>query len=198
MNYLKEITKDLYQYLKNGEMLGETVSWFDSSVFPSDYLNGMSFKFVTKWEDINSLPSNIIPVLFILRPDDYHRGDVMVNDTLTSLKTLLVTDDSVKKFSYFVTLSEGNTTGNSSQGMMEILIDVDYDTDVDTYGYISREISTILKMLYYKARAGDYHYLDRSGKKLFFVPNVIERYSNRDSILGRIRHRINVRSCNFR
>lgn len=197
MNYLKEITRDLIDYLVNGQMLGETVDWFDNGVFPSDFINDRSFQFVTRWEDADTLPENIIPILIVTLPDKWKDGEVMVNGKLTDIKTLLVSEEE-RRLGFFLVVHEGMTTGNI-KGNMQVTIDIDYDTDVDIYGYIAREISTLIKMLYWKARSGDFHWLeDDQQKKLFFVPSSIAYIADRNSILGRITHRIDIKSCNFR
>lgn len=197
MNYLKEVTKDLIYYLVDGQMHGETVDWFVGDVYPSDYINNTSFKFITKWEDAESLSDDIIPVLIVTLPDKWKDGEVMKDGQLTDIKSLLVTENNDDKIGFFVVVHEGMTTGNI-KGNMQVFINIDYDTDKDMYGFIAKEISTLIKMMYWKPRSGDYHWLENDNtKKLFFVPSSIEYIADRSSILGRIKHTIDIKACNF-
>lgn len=195
MNYLKEITKDLIDYLIEGKIDNTAVDWFDSTTgtFPSTYLSGKKFKFLRKIEQVDPInDDSIIPVLLITIPDKYKEGFVMKNNTFIDLKQVIVSPATVNKLHFFVIPYIGTLTG-SFLGTLRYIIDVDYETDYDVYGYIADEISELLKLMYWKALYP--HQLTTStNRKLFFVPNNIQQLSN-GTILSRIKHFIDIRGC---
>lgn len=200
MNYLKEITKDLLDYLIEGLMDGTEVDQFMNGTFPSTYILGKSYKFYRKFEDtIGITDATVIPVLVVTIPDKYKEGKLLTRGTFIDLKTLLLNENpsNPHPVNFFVVPQITGLNGNHL-GTMNYVVDVDYNSDFDFYGYIGDEISQIIKMLYYRKRSGDFYNLALSdARKIFFVPEGIDEIKNGGAILGRIKHRFNLRGCNF-
>lgn len=198
MNLLKEITKNLMDYLIDGKIDSTVVEWYDTTTgaFPSTYITGQSFKFLRKFEQIDTITDpHIIPVLLVTIPDKYKEGTIMKNNTFIDLKQLLVSDTITNKFNFFVVPFIESLLGNV-KGTLQYVVNVDYNSDYDVYGYIADEISELIKLMYYK-KSGNYYTLTiADNRKFFFVPATIEQFSN-GAILGRIKHRFNIRGCNF-
>jgi hypothetical protein len=157
MNFLKELTKNLMDYLLDGKMDGTQVDWFYDNAFPSTYILGKSYRFYRKFEDTEHISdSTTIPVLIVTIPDKYKEGKVMHNGTFIDLKTLLLSDTVANPVNFFVVPQITNLEGNHL-GTLKYVVDVDYNSDFDMYGYIGDEISQIIKLLYYRKRAGDFY-----------------------------------------
>jgi hypothetical protein len=150
MNFLKEITKNLMDYLIDGKLNGVVVDWYDTTngTFPSITLANQSFKFIRKIEQADSITDpNILPVLLVTIPDKYKEGTIMKNNTFIDLKQQLVSPSLNNKTHFFVVPYIGNLIGNYA-GKLQLIIDLDYDSDFDVYGYIADEISSLIKLMY--------------------------------------------------
>ena len=158
----KNTVLDLQRYLIDGQHLGNTVSIYNNGMFDSTVMVGAKYKFLTKYEDAaNITDKNIIPVLLITYPDQYLQGRILYNNQFVDIKTLLIKEENttgaiIPKINFFiiphfVQINEGNL------GDIWYDLKIDYVTDYDTYGFMSKEIDSILKLHYYRKYPGEYH-----------------------------------------
>lgn len=124
MNYEKEIIKNLLDYLVDGKVDGTVADQFNSISFPSSYINNKSFKFIRKYEEIESInDDNIIPILIVTIPDKYKKGQVLYKGKFIDLKTLLVSDEYTKRCNFFIVPRTDLLNGNRL-GTLNYIVDV--------------------------------------------------------------------------
>ena len=197
----KSIIDDLLNYLINGEHEGDVALGFNGTTFDSTTINNLKYQFIRKYEQVESITdSNIIPVLVITQPDQYLKGRVLYKGNFVDLKSILIRDvDStgtpIKKINFYIIPQLAGVNGNNL-GSIVYDLKIDYLTDFDTYGFMSKEIDSIVKLHYFKKHRGDYYNIATPTTSLFFVP-VNERFLNQGSLLNRIAQTFNVRFCSL-
>jgi len=197
MNYQKEITSNLIDYLIDGKIDSTIVDWFDGIAFPASAINNKRFQFIKKYEQVESIDDDsIIPVLLVTTPQMYFTGKILYKDKYQDLKTMLVTDKRTTiPINYYVIPNIQSINGNHL-GTLNYNLTIDAIANKDPYGFISDEINQIVKLLYYKKRSGDYYSFSVDNKPFFFVPNLINIIDN-GAIMKRIQQSYSIRSCHF-
>ncbi len=152
MNYEKEITANLLNYLIDGVLDGVVSPHFDGTTFPAITIVGRRFQFIRKYEDVELITDPaIIPVLVITAPDQYYKGKVIYKGTFTDLKSILINSepegDLPQKINFYVIPKCDSITGNI-MGSLTYSLDIDYVADFDVYGFIADEVSSIVKRMY--------------------------------------------------
>lgn len=115
------------------------------------------------------------------------------------MRTLLVKGEDgdgrpIKKINFFV-IPQLLSVSGSTLGRIGYDLKLDYISDFDPYGFMSKEISDILMYHYYRSNCGEYHYLPSPVKgNLFFVPTN-QRFINQQSLLNRIAQSFDIRFC---
>lgn len=149
-------------------------------------------------EVTNITDSNTIPVLLVTYPEQYLNGRLLYKNQFVDMRSLLVKDANstgvtIPKINFYIIphileVEKGN--------MGSILYDVkiDYVTDFDTYGFMSKEIDSILKLHYYRKFPGEFHSVKSTHTNLYFIPEK-ERFLNQESIINRIAQLFNIRFC---
>lgn len=192
------IIADLKKYLIKGIHLDTTAISFNGDSFDSTVINGLKYKFILKYEDAaNITERNIIPVLLITTPDQYFKGKILYKGQFVDITTLLIkqqnTTEVIPKINFFVIphiiqIDKGNF------GSIFFDLKIDYVTDFDTYGIMSKEIDSLLKLHYFRTCPGEHHYITSQHTNLYFLPKS-ERVLNQDSLLNRLSQLFDIRFC---
>jgi hypothetical protein len=102
----------------------------------------------------------------------------------------------IKKINFYVIPHIINIEG-SSLGTITYDLKVDYVSGIDIYGFMSKEIDSILNRHYFKKHRGDWFNMNSPmGSGLFFVPKQ-KRFINQASLLNRIAQTYSVRFCSL-
>lgn len=158
----KVIIDDLLDYTVNGIHLGQTALGFDGVSYDSTVINTMKYQFIRKYEQVNTITdSKIIPVLIVTQPEQYLKGRILYNAKFVDLRTLLIKEEDgagvkIKKINFFVIPQLAGLIGGNL-GRITYDLKIDYVTEVDTYGFMSKEIDSILKRHYFRPSYGQYH-----------------------------------------
>lgn len=190
----KTIIDDLLQYTIHGIHDGTTALLFNGVSFDSTVLNGIKYQFISKYEDVEIITDNtIIPVLVIKQPEQYLQGRLLYKEQFVDLRTMVVKENK-PKINFFVI---PHLTGMQGHNLGDINFDlkIDYITDFDTYGFMSKEIDSILKLHYFKRHRGDYYNIQSPHTgQLQFVPTS-QRFTNQQSIINRVAQSFNIKFC---
>ena len=197
MNYQKEITSNLIDYLINGKIDSTVVDWFDGIAFPAMAINNKRFQFIRKYEQVETINDDtIIPVLLVTAPQMYFTGKILYKDRYQDLKTMLVSDKRTTKAIHYYVIPYANTINGNHLGSIIYNVNIDAMANIDIYGFISDEINQIIKLLYYKQKCGNYYSFSVDSKPFFFVPNSITNIDT-GAILKRTLQTYSIRSCHF-
>jgi hypothetical protein len=199
----KIIIDDLLKYLIDGIHEGSPATGFDGIAFDSTAITNIKYQFIRKYEQAELITNpNILPVLVITQPDMYLNGKILYRGQFVDLRTVLIkektsNDDLIGKIKFFVIPQLVGIQG-SNLGSINYDLKVDYMTDFDTYGFMSKEIDSILKRHYFKRFKGDYYWIHGpyNNSNLFFVPTVA-RVLNQSSLLNRIAQSYKIRFCSL-
>lgn len=195
----KVIVNDLKNYLINGIQEDSTAISQNGTSFDSTVINNIKYQFIINIEDVSNISDpSIIPVLLVTYPDQYLNGRLLFNNQFIDMRTMLVKTENttgieLPKINFFIIphifkINEGNF------GSIFFDLKLDYVTDFDTYGFMSKEIDSILKNHYYRPCCGKYHSVKSSHTELFFIPET-QRILNQESIINRISQIFNIRFC---
>ena len=200
----KTIMDDLLDYTVKGIHEGLTAPGFNGISFDSTAITNMKYQFIKKYESVDSITDkNIIPVLVISHPEQYLKGKILYKGQFIDLKSILIKDQTatstgpfIKKINFYIVPQLLGITGHNL-GSLQYDLKVDYVTDYDIYGFISKEINSILEHHYFKPNCGEFFNLTSPTKgNLFFVPTQ-GRFINQDSILNRIAQSFDIKFCSI-
>jgi len=198
----KYIMDDLFDYLIDGKHLDDTAPGFNGVSFDSTAIKNIKYQFIRKYDQVNSITdSNIIPVLVVAQPDQYLLGKIFYRGKFNDLRTILITekdidDRAIKKINFFIIPQLMGLTGHN-MGSINFDLKIDWVSEYDTYGFMSKEIDGILKKHYFRPNCGEFHIIDtHTYGNLYFVPTQ-SRYINQQSVLNRIAQTFNIRFCSI-
>ena len=197
----KSIIDDLLNYLIEGNHEGGTALNFNGTSFDSTTINNLKYQFIRKYEQVDSITDkNIIPVLIITQPDQYLKGRILYKGNFIDLKSILINENDstglpIKKINFYIIPQLVGVNGNNL-GSIVYDLKIDYMADFDTYGFMSKEIDSIVKQHYFKKHRGDYYNIITPTSNLFYVPTN-ERFLNQGSLLNRIAQTFNIRFCSL-
>jgi hypothetical protein len=195
----KAVISDLIEYLINGVHMSNIATNYStiSQSFGSTNITNQRFKFIRKYEDVNTInDSTTVPVLLVTQPDMFHKGQILFNNKFIDLKSILISDSPTRKIQFYVVPTVTGIVGGSTLGDVEFDLRVYYVCDYDIYGFMSKEIDNILMNHYYKPTHGDYYGVNTPITQLWFKPTNQELpVPNNDSILNRIVQKHQIKYC---
>ncbi len=195
----KAVISDLIEYLINGIHMSNIAPAYNTTThaFNSTNVAHQQFKFIRKYEDVNSMTdSTIVPVLLVTQPDQFHAGKILYSGKFVDLKSILINEDPIKKIQFYVVPTVTGIVGGSTLGDVEFDLRVYYVCDYDIYGFMSKDIDNILMNHYYKPTHGDYYGVHTPITQLWFKPTSQELpVPNSDSILNRIVQKYQIKYC---
>lgn len=195
----KYIMDDLFDFLIDGIHEGQPVDGF-SNGFDSTALNNIKYQFIRKYEHVNNITdSTIIPVLVITQPDQQFKGKVFYKGKFNDLRSILIKEEDIlgqpiKKINFYIVPRLNILNGHSFGHFIFDLL-IDYVADYDSFGFMSKEISSILNRHYYGKECGQFHSIETlDNGKLWFVPTQ-QRVLNQESVLNRIAQTFQIKWC---
>jgi hypothetical protein len=203
LSQYKIIIDDLLKYLIEGIHEGAPADGFDGIAFDSTAITNIKYQFIRRYEQAESINDpNTLPVLVVTQPDMYLNGKILYRGQFVDLRTVLIkektsNDELIGKIKFFVIPHLTGIQG-SNLGSINYDLKVDFVADFDTYGFMSKEIDSILKRHYFKKFKGDYYYINGPDNysNLFFIPTN-SRVLNQASLLNRIAQSYRIRFCSL-
>lgn len=203
-NQEKDITSDILNYLIHGQHEGSTYDGNLPSYNPSDKTwssewSNVKYRFIKKYEDVNAISSNVIPVLVVTSPIQYHsHGKVLFKGQWKDLRSILtnqaVNQGQFRIINYYV-VPQVLGFFKASLGSVKYEVKIDFNADEDKFGFFSKEISQIVANHYYKENCNEYFKLFTNDMDLYVVPQSIQPSPPSKSILCRTTHLYDLKYC---